>query len=55
MSIVYLINFSKWVATWYWTDNIEFGIKQEDPMDNVMVGDASDFEGGTKGGWGSWG
>lgn len=49
-----LINFGA-VATEYWIDNIEFGIKKEDPMENVMAGDASDFEGGTKGGWGSWG
>ena len=49
-----LLNFGKVAGTFY-LDNIEFGIKQEDPMDNIMAGDASDFEGGTIGGWGSWG
>lgn len=49
-----LLNFGKVAGTFY-LDNIEFGIKQEDPMDNIMAGDASDFEGGTTGGWGSWG
>ena len=49
-----LINFGKVAAT-YIVDNIEFGLKIEDPMDNVMTGDNSDFEGGTKGSWGSWG
>jgi GH35 family endo-1,4-beta-xylanase len=39
----------------YWIDNIEFGEKIEDPMNNVLTGDSSDFEGGTTGGWGSWG
>ncbi len=49
-----ILNFGK-VGGTYTVDDIEFGIKQEDPMDNVLVGDASDFEGGTTGGWGSWG
>lgn len=49
-----LLNFGKVAGTFY-LDNIEFGIKQEDSMDNIMAGDASDFEGGTTGGWGSWG
>ncbi|MBQ8153545.1 MAG: endo-1,4-beta-xylanase [Prevotella sp.] len=49
-----LINFGA-VATEYWVDNIEFGIKKEDPMENVIFGDSNDFEGGTKGNWGSWG
>ena len=39
----------------YYIDDIEFGTMVADPMDNVLVGDASDFEGGTTGGWGSWG
>ena len=49
-----LINFGK-VSGTYTVDDIQFGLKQEDPMDNVLGGDASDFEGGTNGGWGSWG
>lgn len=49
-----LINFGKVGAT-YTIDDIQFGLKQEDPMENVMAGDASDFEGGTTGNWGSWG
>lgn len=49
-----ILNFGK-VGGSYTIDNIEFGIKVEDPMENVMAGDASDFEGGTNGGWGSWG
>ena len=49
-----IINFGKVGAT-YTIDDIQFGLKQEDPMDNVLGGDASDFEGGTTGGWGSWG
>ena len=43
------------VAATYIIDNIEFGLKVEDPMNNVLVGDDSDFEGGTRGSWGSWG
>lgn len=43
------------VAGTYYIDNVEFGQKVEDPMDNVLTGDNSDFEGGTKGSWGSWG
>ncbi len=34
---------------------MEFGQKQADPMENILTGDASDFEGGTTGGWSSWG
>lgn len=49
-----LINFGKVGAT-YTIDDILFGLKQDDPMENVMAGDASDFEGGTTGNWGSWG
>jgi len=49
-----ILNFGKVGAT-YTIDDIEFGLKQEDPMVNVMAGDASDFEGSTSGGWGSWG
>ncbi len=49
-----ILNFGKVGAT-YTIDDIEFGLKQEDPMENVLAGDDSDFEGGTSGGWGSWG
>ena len=49
-----ILNFGK-VGGTYTIDDIQFGLKQEDPMDNVLVGDASDFEGGTTGSWGSWG
>lgn len=49
-----ILNFGKVGAT-YTIDDIQFGLKQEDPMDNVLAGDASDFEGGTTGNWGSWG
>lgn len=49
-----LINFGK-VGGTYTIDDIEFGVKKADPMDNVMAGDNSDFEGGTTGAWGSWG
>ena len=49
-----ILNFGKVGAT-YTIDDIQFGLKQEDPMDNVLAGDASDFEGGTTGSWGSWG
>ncbi len=49
-----IFNFGKVGAT-YTIDDIEFGLKQEDPMENVLAGDDSDFEGGTTGGWGSWG
>ena len=49
-----LINYGKVGAT-YTIDDIQFGLKQEDPMENVFAGDASDFEGGTTGNWGSWG
>ena len=49
-----ILNFGK-VGGTYTIDDIQFGLKQEDPMDNVLAGDASDFEGGTTGSWGSWG
>ncbi len=49
-----ILNFGK-VGGTYTIDDIEFGTKVVDPMDNVLAGDASDFEGGTTGGWGSWG
>lgn len=49
-----ILNFGK-VGGTYTIDDIQFGLKQEDPMDNVLADDASDFEGGTTGGWGSWG
>lgn len=51
-----LINFGKYAATYY-IDDVQFGKKVEntDPMTNVMTGDNSDFEGGTKGDWSSWG
>lgn len=49
-----ILNFGKVGAT-YTIDDIQFGLKQDDPMENVMAGDASDFEGGTTGKWGSWG
>ena len=44
------------VGDTYYIDNIEFGtLAAKDPMANVLIGDASDFEGGETGGWGSWG
>ena len=49
-----LLNFGK-VAGTFLIDNVEFGIKEQDPMDNILADDACDFEGGTTGGWGSWG
>lgn len=49
-----IINFGQ-VAGEYWIDKIEFGVKQEDPMDNILAGDSHDFEGGSTGSWGSWG
>ncbi len=52
-----ILNFGAVGATYY-IDDIKFGEYSEvapDPMVNVLVGDASDFEGGTTGGWGSWG
>nr|WP_302830904.1 endo-1,4-beta-xylanase [uncultured Bacteroides sp.] len=49
-----LLNFGKVGATYY-IDDIQFGLKIEDPMTNIISGDNSDFEGGTKGKWGSWG
>lgn len=52
-----ILNFGKVGAT-YTIDDIRFGEYKEpepDPMTNVLVGDDSDFEGGTLGNWGSWG
>ena len=49
-----ILNFGK-VGGTYTIDDIEFGTKVEDPMENILAGDASDFEGGSTGGWGSWG
>jgi GH35 family endo-1,4-beta-xylanase len=49
-----ILNFGAVDGT-YWIDDIEFGIKVEDAMNNVLTGDSSDFEGGTKGNWGAWG
>lgn len=49
-----ILNFGK-VGGSYTIDDIEFGFKVEDPMETVLTGDAFDFEGGTTGGWGSWG
>ncbi len=54
-----ILNFGA-VGGTYIVDDIRFGVYdennvQQDPMDNVLVGDSSDFEGGTTGGWGSWG
>ena len=50
-----ILNFGKVGATYY-IDDIEFGtLKATDPMDNILVGAASDFEDGSTGGWGSWG
>lgn len=52
-----ILNFGK-VGASYTIDDIRFGEYTEpakDPMENIMVGDASDFEGGSTGGWGSWG
>lgn len=49
-----ILNFGK-VDGSYTVDDIEFGIMVEDPMENVLAGDSYDFEGGTMGGWNSWG
>ncbi|MCM1137965.1 MAG: endo-1,4-beta-xylanase [Duncaniella sp.] len=52
-----IINFGAVGATYY-IDDIRFGEYTEpakDPMENIMVGDAYDFEGGSTGGWSSWG
>lgn len=49
-----ILNFGK-VGGSYTIDDIEFGFKVEDPMETILAGDAFDFEGGTTGGWGSWG
>ncbi|MBQ4387895.1 MAG: endo-1,4-beta-xylanase [Prevotella sp.] len=46
-----ILNFGK-VGGSYTIDNIEFGEKQDNPMDYLVM---SDFEDGTTGGWGSWG
>ncbi len=50
-----ILNFGA-VGDTYYIDNIEVGTKKAtDPMENVLGGDDSDFEGGTSGGWASWG
>ena len=49
-----IINFGEVAATYY-IDNVEFGVMEADPMENVMSGDNSDFEGGQVKGWGCWG
>lgn len=49
-----ILNFGK-VGGSYYIDDIEFGLKIEDAMTNVVTGDNSDFEGASKGNWGSWG
>lgn len=49
-----ILNFGAVGATYY-LDDIQFGEYTPEPMDNVLVGDSNDFEGGTTGGWGSWG
>lgn len=42
-----------------WIDDFKFGKKSEkkpeDPMENIIFGDTSDFEGGTIGSWNGWG
>lgn len=52
-----LLNFGKVGATYY-VDDIRFGEYTEpaavDPMENILIGAASDFEGESSG-WGSWG
>ena len=48
------LNFGAVAATYY-IDDVEFGPKIEDPMNNALTGDNSDFEGGTRGSLGSWG
>lgn len=49
-----IINFGQ-VADTYYVDDIEFGTPQANDIINVLAGDATDFEGGSKGAWGSWG
>ena len=49
-----ILNFGE-VGGTYYIDDIEFGLKIDDTMTNILAGDNSDFEGGTKGSWGSWG
>ena len=53
-----ILNFGA-IGDTYYLDNIEFGTaKVTEPMDNILIGAASDFEGveeGSLGGWGSWG
>lgn len=48
------LNFGK-VAAEYWIDDVQFGAKLADPMQNILTSDDSDFEGGTSGGWSAWG
>ena len=51
-----LFNFGA-VAGDYYIDDVMFGLaqSQENTIANTLVGDSYDFDGGTKGGWGSWG
>jgi len=49
-----ILNFGKVGATYY-IDNIEFGQKVEDPMDNMLGGIDSEFDGDGSCSWGSWG
>jgi hypothetical protein len=39
----------------YWIDDVQFGVKEDGNFTNLLSGDASNFNGGTTGGWGSWG
>jgi len=48
-----IFNFGKVGATYY-IDNVQFGLKVEDPMDNMLGGVDTDFEGESSS-WGSWG
>lgn len=38
-----------------WVDDFKFGKKIEEKLTNVLLGDNSNFEGGTIGSWGGWG
>lgn len=49
-----IINFGA-VGGSYTVDDIEFGLKVEDPMDNMLGGVDTDFEGDDACSWGSWG
>lgn len=48
-----ILNFGK-VGGTYYIDDIQFGLKVADPMDNMLGGTDTDFE-GEKSNWGSWG